>query len=175
MQSEMAQLNDNWQAKTEIPLRIGIGINTGIAQVGNAGSKQRIKYGPMGHAVNVASRVEGATKYLGIPVLLTEQTLNKMTATMATRRLCQVRVIGINEPISLFELFGEQAEDSWSQLRDGYEQALSLSEESRCDEALQILNQLLKETSGLDDRPTLLLSSRLADEDWDPVLQLEGK
>jgi len=94
---------------------------------------------------------------------------------MATRRLCQVRVIGINEPISLFELFGEQAEDSWSQLRDGYEQALSLSEESRCDEALQILNQLLKETSGLDDRPTLLLSSRLADEDWDPVLQLEGK
>ncbi|MEE2990442.1 MAG: adenylate/guanylate cyclase domain-containing protein [Planctomycetota bacterium] len=175
MQSEMAQLNDNWQDKTEIPLRIGIGINTGIAQVGNAGSKQRIKYGPMGHAVNVASRVEGATKYLGIPVLLTEQTLNKMTATMATRRLCQVRVIGIKEPVSLFELFGEQAEDNWSQLRDGYEQALSLSEESRCDEALQILNQLLKETSGLDDRPTLLLSSRLAEEDWDPVLQLEGK
>ena len=175
MQSEMAQLNDNWQDKTEIPLRIGIGINTGIAQVGNAGSKQRIKYGPMGHAVNVASRVEGATKYLGIPVLLTEQTLNKMTATMATRRLCQVRVIGIKEPVSLFELFGEQAEDNWSQLRDGYEQALSLSEESRCEEALQILNQLLKGTSGLDDRPTLLLSSRLAEEDWDPVLQLEGK
>jgi adenylate cyclase len=175
MQSEIAQLNDTWQDKTEIPLRIGIGINSGIAQVGNAGSKQRIKYGPMGHTVNVASRVEGATKYLGIPVLLTEQTLNKMTATMATRRLRQMTVVGINEPVLVFELFGEQAEDNWSQLKDGYEQALSLSEESRCDEAIQILEQLESKMSNLDDRPTILLASALLMDPFDPILRLDGK
>jgi len=177
MQIEMVELNEKWQEKTGIPLRIGIGINSGIAQVGNAGSKQRIKYGPMGHAVNVASRVEGATKYLGVPILLTDQTLKKMTVSMATRRLCQVRVIGINEPVSLFELAGQKAEENWSLLKDGYEQALSLSEESRCDEALKILDQLLDELSAQDDRPTLLLASRVAETDkpFDPVLQLDGK
>jgi adenylate cyclase len=175
MQSEMAQLNDSWLAKTEIPLRIGVGINSGVAQVGNAGSKQRIQYGPMGHAVNLASRVEGVTKVLGIPILLTEQSLERMTVTMATRRLRQVKVIGINEPVSVFELFGELAEDSWSQLRDAYEQALSLSEDNHSDEALRILDQLLSKMPGMDDRPTMLLESKLREGSFDPILQLDSK
>jgi adenylate cyclase len=175
MQSEMAQLNDSWLVKTEIPLRIGVGINSGVAQVGNAGSKQRIKYGPMGHTVNVASRVEGVTKVLGIPILLTEQSLKKMTVTMATRRLRQVKVVGITETVSVFELFGELAEDSWSQLRDAYERALKLSEENHSDEAIRILDQLLSKMPGMDDRPTMLLESMLREGPFDPILQLDGK
>jgi adenylate cyclase len=171
----MAGLNDRWQEKTTIPLRIGIGINTGTAQVGNAGSKQRIKYGPMGHSVNVASRVEGATKYLGVPILITEQTIQEMSITMATRRLCQVRVIGIQEPVSLFELFGQRPEEQWSQIKKDYEQALSLSEESRYDEALELLDRMLKQMPAQDDRPTLLLASRVAEDSFDPVMQLDGK
>jgi adenylate cyclase len=175
MQEEMAGLNDRWQEKTTIPLRIGIGINTGTAQVGNAGSKQRIKYGPMGHSVNVASRVEGATKYLGVPILITEQTIQEMSITMATRRLCQVRVIGIQEPVSLFELFGQRPEEQWSQIKEDYEQALSLSEDSRYDEALELLERMLKQMPAQDDRPTLLLASRVAEDSFDPIMQLEGK
>ena len=91
--------------------------------------------------------------------------------------LIQVKVVGINEPVSLFELAGKKAEENWSLLKDGYEQALSLSEESRCDEALRVLDQLLDGTSAQDDRPTLLLASRVAETDkpFDPVLQLDGK
>ena len=94
---------------------------------------------------------------------------------MATRRLRQVTVVGINEPVTVFELFGEQAEDTWSQLRDGYLQALSLSEERRCDEALVILDQLLNTTPGMDDRPTIRLASDLLVDPFDPILRLDGK
>ena len=44
---------------------LGIGLNTGLAQVGNTGSQYKFKYGPsLGDTVNVASRVQGLTKYL---------------------------------------------------------------------------------------------------------------
>ncbi|MFP6647976.1 MAG: hypothetical protein VB817_00860, partial [Pirellulaceae bacterium] len=66
-------------------------------------------------------------------------------------------------------------EDDWSQLKDGYEQALSLSEESRCDEAIQILEQLESKMSNLDDRPTILLESALLMDPFDPILRLDGK
>jgi class 3 adenylate cyclase len=52
----------------------GIGIHSGLVRVGNAGTQRRIKYGPRGATVNLASRVEGATKRLGVPLPITKQT-----------------------------------------------------------------------------------------------------
>ena len=45
-------------------MNLGIGINSGPASVGNTGSIHKFKYGPLGNTVNLASRVQGATKYL---------------------------------------------------------------------------------------------------------------
>ena len=42
----------------------GLGLNTGVARVGNTGTQRKFKYGPLGNSVNLASRVQGATKYL---------------------------------------------------------------------------------------------------------------
>ncbi len=50
---------------------LGIGINTGVARVGNTGSQHKFKYGPLGNTVNLASRVQGATKYLKCRLLVT--------------------------------------------------------------------------------------------------------
>ena len=64
MLASIPQLNARWQASLGRAMAVGIGINTGVVHIGNIGSRHKFKYGPLGNAVNVASRLQGATKYL---------------------------------------------------------------------------------------------------------------
>ncbi len=92
MQAALPALNDKWSERAGMPLKVGIGINSGEALVGNAGSRHRIKYGPMGHSVNLASRVEGATKQLGVSTLITDSSAELIGDAFSLREVCQVRV-----------------------------------------------------------------------------------
>ena len=56
-------------------VELGIGINTGEAFVGNMGSDMRFDYSIVGDTVNVASRLEEATKHLGVPIAVAETTM----------------------------------------------------------------------------------------------------
>ena len=60
--------------RPHVPLRIGIGLNTGQVFVGNMGSVQRFDYSIVGDAVNVTARLESATKEFAIPVLVSQAT-----------------------------------------------------------------------------------------------------
>ena len=152
LQEVMPGINDRWQDRVGEELRIGIGVNSGIAQVGNAGDEKQIHYAPLGHTVNLASRVEGATKQLGVSILITSSTKAMMASDLLTRRLCSVRVVGIQGAVELHEL-AMNPDDQWSQLRDQYEQALGLFESQQYDEASAAMAPLLT----LNDRPTDVL------------------
>jgi adenylate cyclase len=100
----LPQINNRWKRELGREVHLGIGINSGVARVGNTGSKQKFKYGPLGDTVNVASRVQGATKYLGTDCLITGSTFTNLTKPLACRRLARVKVINIEHPLDLYEL-----------------------------------------------------------------------
>lgn len=179
MQAQMPSLSEQWQPKLGRPLKLGVGINTDIAQVGNAGSQRRFKYSPLGHTVNLASRVEGATKQLGASSLITASTRSQIDPKLSTRRLCQVRVIGVQQPVSLYELRGEIQNDTAPDLAEAYEQALSHYEQGQPAETVRILEGWLNAGRAGEDEPSKrLLAEAIAVMDepgYDPVWNLDRK
>jgi adenylate cyclase len=181
MQAELPGLNARWQDRIKNPLGLGIGINTGTALVGNTGCPRKFKYGPLGHAVNLASRVEGATKQLCVPILITGSTYAQLAGGFATRRLCRVRVVGIDGPVDLYELHAATVEPDWQFRRDLYETALGHYEACRWTEACRTLYPMLAGQEGRNDLPTLTLIGRAIEcmksnpAGFDPVIRLTDK
>jgi adenylate cyclase len=90
------------------PLNTRIGINTGEMTVGNMGTEQRMDYTAMGSNVNLASRLEGVNKQYGTWILVSEITQEGLGQDFLMRKLDRVRVVGINQPVRLFELIEEK-------------------------------------------------------------------
>ncbi|MBP0616344.1 CHASE2 domain-containing protein [Jiella mangrovi] len=75
-------------------LAVGVGINTGICVVGNMGSATRFDYSVLGDAVNYASRLEGASKECGVPLLIGASTAAKIAGRLAPLLVARVSVKG---------------------------------------------------------------------------------
>ena len=112
MQARLRDLNVEWQAEAEregrphIPVKIGIGLNTGEASVGNFGSAQRFTYSCLGDAVNLASRLEGQCKTYGIEIVIGEQTRREVP-DMAVIELDLIMVKGKTAPERMYALLGD--------------------------------------------------------------------
>ena len=164
MLGEMPALEADWMEVVGGRLALGIGLNTGVAQVGNTGSSRKFKYGPHGHTVNLANRVQGQSKRLRTPLLVTEATRRRLPADLPSRRLGRVRLSGIASPIELYELHVAAPADGWLAYRDAYESALAMFEAGRLPEAHQALRSLLEACrTGDDDIPVRLLLERVSD------------
>ena len=157
MLAALPALNTEWEAQIGHRTQVGIGINSGWANVGNTGSKQRFKYGPLGPTVNLASRVQGATKYFRSSLLITRATRDQWDDHLPTRRLGQVKVINMGEPVELYELPRDE-DDRWAELCRVYEEALTAFENQQCDDTASLLGTVLQ--SFPDDRPSLMLLAR---------------
>lgn len=103
---EMIELVESLAPKwTEIigrPLKVGVGINTGEAVVGNIGSEMRYDYTCIGDTVNLGARLEALTKELGVPMLISEYTAAELKDSIPLRPLRQVKVQGREAAILVY-------------------------------------------------------------------------
>jgi adenylate cyclase len=168
---QMPRLNAELAAPLGVTLAVGIGIHSGTSQVGNSGSKRRLKYGPRGHAVNLTSRVEGATKLVGTSCLVTGATKELLPPSFQVRRICQARLYGMIEPADLFELEEPTDPVAWNRLREQYEQALRELENGNPAACLQGCAKILASDHQIDGPTRWLLTqtnSRLISGDANP-------
>jgi adenylate cyclase len=91
-----------------IPIKIGVGINTGKCVVGNMGSDLRFNYSVLGDAVNLASRLEGQTKSYGVSVVVGSKTAQLAKEKFAVLELDCITVKGKTEPENIYTILGRE-------------------------------------------------------------------
>jgi adenylate cyclase len=166
MQMQIPLINEKWGKQIGESIALGIGINSGKTWVGNTGSSIKFKYGPLGPSVNLASRVEGLTKYLRSYLLITGATKKLLDDSFLTRRVCKTTVVNVVEPVDIYEVFVEANEKS-KRLKQVTEQALIELEKNNFREASKISGFSLAEFP--DDGPLILILHRAVDMLMNPT------
>lgn len=105
---DMARAVERLNEHRSEPIRIGIGLNSGEACVGNLGSVQRFSYSALGDSINLASRIEGLTKFYGVTIAVSEFTRQAVEG-LAFLEADFVRVKGRSAPVRLYVLLGDEA------------------------------------------------------------------
>src|SRR5437660_8199973 len=113
MMDRVREMQKVWESEGKPHLDIGIGLNTGVASVGNMGSALRYGYTALGDTVNLSSRLEGLNKDYGTHILANETTYAAAKDDgFVFRELDLIRVKGKFQPVTLYELVGRIREDS---------------------------------------------------------------
>ena len=161
-------------------MRARIGINTGVATVGNMGAKHQVNYTLIGDEVNLASRLEGVNKEFGTEIIISEATCAPAKEKLDVRELALIKVKGKKVPVRIFELIGIKGEAAADRLERArlFEQAYAEFRARKFHQAWELFLSL----SQKGDRPSdvyVSLCERYRNDppppDWDGSYQMEHK
>ena len=117
MITRLNRLNAVRAGRKQAPIAIGVGLNTGEAVAGNIGSPKRMSYTVIGDSVNLASRLEGATKLYGGAILLSEFTQRALKEPRYLREVDVIQVKGKTRPVAVYESFAYRTDRDGDPLR----------------------------------------------------------
>ncbi|MGK7928775.1 MAG: adenylate/guanylate cyclase domain-containing protein [Spirulina sp.] len=165
MQNQVKLFNRDSQEKGYPAIQIGIGLHCGNLMLGTVGEKQRMDTTVIADAVNLASRLETATKQCGASILMSEQTLNRLSDAnqYAHRFLGQILVKGKKEAIGIYEIYEADPPDLKifkTETKALFEKAVNLCDRDRIKEARSILQELQQQNPA--DNAVRFLLFRLA-------------
>ena len=193
MQDKLAILREGWQEEgdrwPEIVhnMQNRIGISSGQMVTGNMGSEARMNYTMMGDNVNTAARLESSAKQYGIYIQIADSTYQAVKEKVVVRDLDNVRVLGKNEPVKVWELISEvgQEPDQYKKILPAYHEALDLyksQEWSKAIEAFKASDELEEMFGGRKTNPSRIYIPRCEHylenppgEEWDGVWTLTSK
>lgn len=125
-QEKLDELNELFLEKFGFTIAVGIGIHSGPVRVGNMGSADLFDYTLIGDNVNLASRLEGLTKYYGQKLVVSQVIAEACRGKYYFRILDSVRVKGKEEPVTIYTAYTlEKAKARETEL-ELYEQAHAL-------------------------------------------------
>lgn len=163
------------------PIHIRVGLNSGLALVGNIGSESRFDFTMLGDTVNLASRLEGVNNVYGSRSVAGEQTFRQAYERIAFRQLDRVRVVGRDRAVSIYQpmaVIKDGVSDEVQARIDVYEAALARYQQRDFVGAIERFQTLAER----GDRPARVMLARAhtyaespPPRDWDGTFKVSQK
>jgi len=183
MRKCLVKFNEQQIAKQRKPIKIGIGVHSDQVVSGNIGCSRRMEFTAIGDGVNLASRLEGASKQYGCDIVISEETYNRCADRIYARELDFIIVKGKTKAVKIYEVIDLKTNplpEAKQQQLTLYEQARHLYRERQFAQALSQFEEIVRLNpndlaASLHVERCQYFIAHPPEENWDGVWKLTSK